>query len=303
LNGSPIDPERLGALLDGRLTERQRDELLARLAASDEGVEVFADALAVTDELEREDRAAAGATGEAPVIPFRRPAPRAAWPVGPRLALAASLAAVAVGVTALALARGRGADDDPGRYAALLARPGLPAGWNGAPWTAARAAGETMQPRARAVRIGARLTDLEAAATAQDSPAARQAAADVAALLEPLPAAGPATAVYAELGRRAGEPAAGRERGRRTAARLAGADAVALGAWAEAARLAAARRDDAFFRARPTRRAVAHAAEDASLPADARAAAQRIRAALAAGAPDWGALEAGASRLLAAAGG
>jgi len=309
LNGSPIDPERLGALLDGRLTERQRDELLARLAASDEGVEVFADALAVTDELEREDRLAGGAAAEAGVIPFRRPARRAAWLSGPRLALAASLAAVAVGVTAWGLGRGgEGAADDPGRYAALLARPGIPAGWNASPWSAARAAGETMDPRARAVRIGARITELEAASAAGDSAAARRAAAEVGALLEPLPAAGPAIAVYAEIGRRAGEPAAAlatvRERGRETAARLAGEDGVALGAWAEAARLAAARRDAEFFRARATRDALARAAHDPSLPAEARAAAERARAALsAAAAPDWEAVEREAAGILAAAAG
>jgi hypothetical protein len=305
LDGSSTDPERLGALIDGRLAPRERRELLARLGASDEGLEVFADALAVTDELEREDRLAAGepAADEARVIPFRRPARRVGWLSGPRLALAASLAAVAVGVTAWGLGRGRGVEDDPGRYAALLARPGLPAGWNGTPWTAARAAGETMEPRARAVRIGARLTDLEAAAAAGDSLAARRAAADVGALLEPLPAAGPAMAVFATLAGRAGEPAAERADGRRTAARLAGEAGVALGAWAEAARLAAARRDEAFFRARATRDALAHAAGDATLPAEARGAAGQMRAALAAGAWDWGALAAGAARILAAAGG
>jgi len=304
LNGSPIDPERLGALLDGRLTGRERAELLARLAASDEGVEVFADALAVQGELEDEDRRAAGAADDPRVLPFRRPARGAPWRPGPRLALAASVAAVAVGMAAWGLARRGAGDDDPGRYAALLARPGLPAGWDAAPWTAARAAGETLDPRARAVRVGARITDLEAAAATRDSVAARRAAAEVGALLGALPAAGPATAVYDEIGRRAGEPEAARERGRRTAARLAGEEGVALGAWAEAARLAAGRRDEAFFRARATRKALDRAAGDAALPPDARAAAERIRAALAAsGAPDWGVLEREAARILASAGG
>ena len=310
MNGSPIDPERLGALLDGRLTGRERAELLARLAASDEGLEVFADALAVADALEGEDRRAAEAAGAAEdphVIPFRRPVRRAAWRPGPRLALAASVAAVAVGAAAWGLAGGGSGGDDPGRFAALLARPGLPAGWEAAPWTAARAAGETLDPRARAVRVGARITDLEAAAAARDSLAVRRAAAEVGVLLGALPAAGPASSVYGEIGRRAGEPAAAlapaRERGRRTAARLAGEEGVALGAWAEAARLAAGRRDDAFFHARATRGVLARTARDEALPPDARAAAERIRAALAEPAPDWGALEREAARLLAAAGG
>ena len=307
MNGSPIDPERLAALLDGRVTGRERAELLARLAADGEALEAYADALAVTDELEREDEAAGAEAEGARVLPFR-PARRQAWRPGPRLALAASLAAVAVGVTAWGLVRGRGGDDDPGRYAALLGRPGLPAGWDAAPWTAARAPDETLDPRARAVRVGARITDLEAAAAARDSLAARQAAADVGALLGALPAAGPATSVYDELRRRAGEPATAlaplRERGRRTAARLAGEDGVALGAWAEAARLAASRREEGFFRTRATRDALERAAGDAALPPPALEAAKRIRAALAASiAPDWGAMEREATRMLAAAGG
>ncbi|HEV7591175.1 MAG TPA: hypothetical protein VGO40_23895, partial [Longimicrobium sp.] len=167
MNGSPIDPERLGALLDGRLTGRERAELLARVAASDEGMEVFADALAVTDELEGEDRRAAEAAADPRVLPFRSPVRRPAWRPGPRLALAASLAAVAVGVAAWGIGRRGAVSDDPGRYAALLARPGLPAGWDAAPWTAARAAGEALAPRARAVRVGARITDLETAAAAR----------------------------------------------------------------------------------------------------------------------------------------
>jgi hypothetical protein len=308
LNGSPIDPERLGALLDGRVKGRERDELLARLAASDEGLEAFADALAVHDELRDEDARAAEAADDPRVVPFRRPVRRAAWGRGPRLALAAALAAAALGIATWGLDRGRGGADDPGRYAALLGAPGLPAGWEASPWTAARAAGETLDPRARAVRVGARITDLEAAAAAGDPAGARQAAAEVGALLGDLPAAGPAASVYDEIGRRAGEPAAAlaplREQGRRTAAALAGEEGVALGAWAEAARLAAARRDQRFFRAHATRRALQAAAGDAALPPSARSAVEGIRAALAAsGAPDWDTVEREAARLLAAAGG
>ena len=306
MNGSPIDPERLGALREGRVQGREADELVARLAADPGALEDYADALAVAEELEEEDRRAAGTRRTPRVLPFRAPVRRAGWRPGPRLALAASLA-VALGVAGWGLTRGRAGDDDPGRYAALLERPGVPAGWDAAPWTAARAPGETLDPRARAVRIGARITDLEAAAAAGDSLAARQAAADVGALLGALPAAGPAGSVYDEIRRRAGEPpdalAPVRERGRRTAARLAGEDGVALGAWAEAARLAAGQRDADFFQARATRRVLEDAARDEALPADARAAAEAVRAALAAsGAPDWGALEREAARILASAG-
>ncbi|HEX6372321.1 MAG TPA: hypothetical protein VF006_25605 [Longimicrobium sp.] len=313
MNDPHIDQERLGALLEGNMPPRERAALLARLAASEAELEAYADALAVTDELEAEDgladaadEALEEADGGARVIPLRAPR-RRGWGAGPRLALAASLAAVAIGAAAWGLGRGTGQPADPGRFAALLGRPGIPAGWNATPWTASRTPDETLDPHARAVRIGARITDLEAAAAAGDSTAARAAAAEAGALLEPLAAGGPAAALYGELGRRAGEPAGAlaplRERGRRTAARLAGEDGVALGAWAEAARLAAARRDAEFFRARATRRALERAAADPALPASARGGVERIRAALAAAsAPDWGAVEREAARILADAG-
>lgn len=329
LNGSQIDPERLGALLDRRLTGRERAELLAQLAAG-EGLEVFADALAVTDELEREDAqridaarpvdasvatpedarvipvaTAPAMAEEARVIPFRAPERRRAWLAGPRLALAATVAAVAIGVTAWGLSR-RGADsDDPGRYAAILARPGLPAGWDAAPWTAVRAPDATLDPRTRAVRLGARLTDLQAAVEARDAAGTGQAAADVRVLMDPLPAAGPVVAIYREVEGRAGEPAEALEpalaRGRQSAARLAGEEAVALGAWAEAARLAAARHDAAFFRARATRDALDRATRVDGLPTAAREALDRLRAS--SDPPDWTALQRDATTLLAAAGG
>jgi hypothetical protein len=73
---------------------------------------------------------------------------------------------------------------------------------------------------------------------------------------------------------------------------------VALGAWAEAARLAAARHDAAFFRARATRQALARAGR-LDLPA-ARAALDRLRAI--SDPPDWASLLRGATALLAAAG-
>lgn len=338
LNGSQIDPERLGALLEGQVTGRERAELLARMAAHDESLEIFADALAVTDELEREDaqridaehpvnasaetseqasavapeevRAIPVATApamaeDARVIPFRAPERRRAWLAGPRLALAATVAAVAIGVTAWGLSR-RGADSgDPGRYAASLARPGLPAGWDAAPWTAVRAPDATLDPRTRAVRLGARLTDLQAAAEAGDAVGTGQAAADVRVLLDPLPAAGPAVAIYREVEGRAGESADALEpvlaRGRQSAARLAGEEAVALGAWAEAARLAAARRDAAFFRARATRDALDRATRIDGLPTPAREALGRLRAS--SDPPDWAVLQRDATALLAAAGG
>jgi hypothetical protein len=310
LHDPPADPNRLAALLDGHVDDTERDALLSRLAADDDALAAYADAVAVTAELEAEDARAASAetaAGGAKVIPFRAPARRSAWrPGAPLLALAAVLAAVAIGVgTWRMMGRGAGAED-VGAYAAALHGAGVPAGWDPSPWTATRGTGETLAPRARGVRLGARLTDLDASASARDSAAVRQAAADVAAILADLPASGPAASVYSEIGRRAGEPPSSLApllaRGRRSVARLAGDDAVRLGAWAEAARLAAVARDAAFFRAKPTRDELDRASLLPDLPPSAAAALGRLSAEARAGVPEWPALQSDATELLAAAG-
>jgi hypothetical protein len=163
-----------------------------------------------------------------------------------------------------------------------------------------------VRPLARAVRMGARLTDLDAAAAARDSAAVRQAAADVAAMLDGVPASGPAASVYAEVGRRAGESGSALapllSRGRRSVAHLAGEDGVRLGAWAEAARLAAAARDARFFRAEATRDELDRASALTELPGNAIAALDRLGAEARAGTPEWAALESDATEVLAAAG-
>jgi hypothetical protein len=53
--------ERLAALLDGRLDAHRRDELLTELAASEDDFDAYADAVAITAELE-------GAAAEAPPV-------------------------------------------------------------------------------------------------------------------------------------------------------------------------------------------------------------------------------------------
>src|SRR5688572_3407035 len=48
-----IDPERLAALLDGRLSDDEREALLADLARSEDAMEALGDAAAVLRELEQ----------------------------------------------------------------------------------------------------------------------------------------------------------------------------------------------------------------------------------------------------------
>lgn len=278
-----IDPERLAALLEGRLDEKQREEVLARLASSDEDFEAYVDALAVTRELEAEDEAAG-------VTPLR-PKPRGRW-----LALAAVLSGLALAPWLWTRANAPGADD-PGRFVAMLAAEdaGLPEEWNGRPWSVTRGPGDPRTEEAGAVRLGARLVDLELAVRTRD-PRTEPLALEVVALLEGFPA-GPAVAgVYREVAGRAGGPPGELEplleEGRAAAGKVAGEEHVEVGAWAEAARIAAARRDAEFFRARGSREALERAAALPSLTEPARGTLERVRAAIHAdGGPEWSALE------------
>ena len=271
---SDIDPERLAALLDGRLGQTERAELLSRLAASEQSLEAHADAVAVANELE----------------PRRRQLPTIRW-----IAIAAVLAGIALAPWLWTRLR-PSAPDEPGRFVALLAArsAGLPAGLEDSPWGSVRGADEPLTADARAVRLGARLVDLELAVQRGDTVAARV-AADVSALLEGIPAAGPVSAMYRDIGQRAGaaprdlEPLLA-EAGS-AAAKLAGPDLVRLGAWVEAARIAAAAHDAGFFGARQSRATLADAGTLAGLTEPARAALGRVQATVAAEhAPDWSAL-------------
>lgn len=273
------DAERLAALLDGRLGATEREAAIARLAASDEEVEAYADAAAVLRELEEED---------AGVTPLRAPSRRA--PARRWLALAAVLACVAL--APWLWTRAAADRTDPARFAAELS--GLPAGWDASPWGATRGAGDPLTPQARAVRLGARLVELELAVRGRD-PAVRPLAAETAALLDGIPAAGPAAALYRELARRAGEEPARLEplleQGRGVVPRLAGEEPVELGAWTEAARIAAAGGAGDFFASRATRSRMERMARDPSLPPAARSTMERVGTAVASPAPEWPAVE------------
>jgi hypothetical protein len=289
-----MDPERFAALLDGRLDQPQRAELVAQLAASEEALAVYADAVAVVGELEPAGRGPGDATH------------RGAWrrlPAWSWVAIAAALAGVAV--TPWLWTRARSGDrEDPGRFVSALAlsEGQLPRQWYATPWPGMRGAAQPLTPTARAARLGARLVDLDVALRARDTRArdttVAALTAEITALVEDLPAAGPLATMYRAVAQRtsAGAPPQELEplvtRARVAATRLAGAELVQLAAWAEAGRFAAAQHNAAFFRARESRSLLARAAALPSLPPPARALAQRLHADLApAGPPDWNALE------------
>jgi hypothetical protein len=286
------DPERLAALLDGRLKGREREEAIARLAASDEDFEAYADALAISAELNAEEE------GVTPITARPRRALARRW-----LAMAAVLAGVALAPWLWTRYTAR---TDPARFAAEIEAGGLPAGWDASPWGATRGPGDAIAPDARAVRLGARLVDLELAVRAR-SPAAAALASETAMLLEGIPASGPTATIYREIARRAAEPPEQLEpllaQGRELVPLLAGVERVELGAWTEAARIAAARGDRDFFESRAARSQLERMAGTPGLEPSARTALERIRAGLESEPADLRAVERDATALLGLLGG
>ena len=292
MNKPKLDAERIAALLDGRLDERQRAEVMAQLASSEEAFDAFVDAAAVTPQLTlRGSRPGAGRRWlRGRTDGWRGPGRR--W-----LALAAVLAGIAIAPWSWSRLWRPAAD--PGEQLAVLladAGSGLPRGWEGQPWSTMRGSSDGLAPRARAIRLGARLVDLELAARAGDRVTTGVTATDIAVLAEGLPAGGVVGALHRNIARRAGEPASqltpALADGRVAAARLAGEDLVRLGVWLEAARIAAARRNADFFRADHGRALLDVSTSDVGLGEPARQALDRVDAAMpASGAPEWGTLE------------
>lgn len=292
------DDERLAAFLDGRLDERGRNEMLARLTADDEAYERFAGTASILRQAEAEEAALAAVPDASPdedvatdaemapvaaedlppvdeparnVIfladrarePRADPAPDAvstpAWNRGTALrwmALAAVLAAVALVVGPW---RPRAsAAGDPVRLAARLepSGSGLPGVWY--PWSSARGneADNGRTPEEKAARAGGLLMDLAMAVQGRDSVRTSELAVQAGARFDPN--AGP-TGPLKKI-----EAAAGSEPGallplvaqatERIAKQRGQRDALQLGAWIEAARIAAKRRDAAFMCDGETRR-------------------------------------------------
>ena len=285
------DDERLSALLDGRLGAHERRELLAHLATSDDDYEVFADTAAF---LRAQEEA---------VRPMWRVAVLVQWPRRQLQLLAAVLAVLILGGALVWRARvaATAAAVNPVRLAARLehAEEGLPEGWTERPrWPAERGGGTAavLPPEQRAInaaRAGVLLVDLAVAVEARDAGDTRVLSEQVRVRFDAgLGRGGPLHEVSAH----AGEPAASltpqlAEATERIAGRF-GKEPFRLGAWTEAARLAAHRHDEAFFRARASRSMLKEADRLTQADAAAYAAVQRLRAALPPeGAPAWDALQ------------
>lgn len=310
-----MDKNDLARFLDGGLSEEERASAVAHLSASDADAELLADAAAVLRELEAEDGIViapraddaddADPDAETKIIPLRPPSTERTRRRLPTrwLALAAMVAGVVL--VPLALSRSGGGPGNPGQYAALLANreAGLPAGWlNQPPWPVTRGGGTPVVDNARAAQLGALHVELELAVAARQKEETELLAGRIEALLADVPAAGLVAPTYDEIGTRAGKPPAALakllEDGRENMAMFVDEDHFALGAWAEAARLAAASRDAEFFAARASRKMLDRAGE-MSLDPEALGAVEAIRTASQRdGQPDWAVLEAQSKQLL-----
>jgi hypothetical protein len=233
------DDERLSALLEGRVEGRQREDLLAHLAEADDDYEVFANTAAVLRALEEED-ARAGRGG------MPRSMRKRGWP-------SVRTAATVFGAVMLLLAaglvlRGRGAASGYSPLeVALRARPA--ANWS--PWQprgGQRGEDDRSTRDARAVKAGAMLVDLAVAIRSRNTTRTGETAT---LLIDGVKAGTRASAPLRQIEERPDQPVdslnALVERATARLAEQLERGPLELGAWVEAARLAASAENAAFF--------------------------------------------------------
>ncbi len=316
-----MDRNDIARFADGRMPPPERESAIAHFSESDADAELLGDVAYMLRDLEGQEGVAVDPVADADdvdsdtdtkVLPLRPPSTARTRPRLPArwLALAAMVAGVLL--VPLALSRSGGGPGDPGQYAALLERreAGLPAGWTDIPrWPVTRGGGgEPMVDNARAARLGALQVDLELAVAARQTDETRLLAAQIENMLGEVTAAGLVASIYRDIGARAGQSpqalADPLEEGRENVAMFVDEDHFALGAWAEAARLAVRQRDEAFFRARASRKMLDRAASLPSLDPEARTTVEAIRAAVAGeGQLDWTSLATHTDQLLHSLGG
>lgn len=296
---------------DGLMPEEERNAAVAHLAASEEEAALLADVAYMLADLDPEGgvvveedadadaappRAGVDAAATPKVVPIQPPSTRRGWHRAPARWMA--LAAMIAGVLLVPLALSRSGSSGSGDVAALLERreDGLPPGWlDASPWPVTRGAGDPMTDEARAARLGVLDTQLRLAISAAQAEETRLLAARTEQLLGDVTMGGNAAGYYRTIAEHAGGPekelAEALEEGRERVAGLVDAENFYVGAWSEAARIAAASQDAAFFRRRASRKMMDRAALLPSLDPEARGALEAIRTAAGAEQPDWTVLQ------------
>lgn len=326
---SDLDTEKIAALLAGTLSETERAAALERLASSHDDFRLFMEAAAVLREVEDEAGVLDPQTGGVGPAEVVTPAGEAGGALSPALSAAAAapippsaapqwrrrrivpwiapvLAGAAAVIVLLVVLRQPSRPTGLAAPVAVLTRTGLPAGAiEQHPWNPTLGTQGALAPTARAARVGALHTELALALRSRDSVAAARVAAQIETVLSGESLAAPTRNLY----RRAVQAVASEPRESATLLARAGEGAGAVlgtewmeaGAWAEAARIAAADHDDAFFSAPSTRAALGRAGRLHGLGSSARDALVRVRVRVEAGRPyRWDALEAGTRDLLGA---
>lgn len=270
-----IDPERIAALLDGRLSVAEASALRAQLAvADDDTLGAFADAAAIVVE---EATTSTPRRDERGIVPIASARSRRRWIV-PGVASAAAAAVI----VAIALRTDAPPTADayaPWMYAASLpASAVLPAS---PAWGTSRGSGDAVALDKRAVRVGVLLTDLELETRMGRSSATTALA--LATLLDGIPGTTASVTALRELAATKGSPLPAKERQAVGRDILGAFDAklTSAGAYLEAAGIAARSGDDAFFDRIPPV-PLAGLAADPRLDPTSRAAARRAMTALSA---------------------
>jgi hypothetical protein len=225
-----IDPERLAALLDGRLSSREAAAVRAQLAsAGDDTLSDYADAVAVTGAVAVE---ANGGRESVTPLPLRNR----------RLVRIATASMAAAAAIVLAVLLRRDPSGAPFPYASSVpASATLP---TSAFWSSTRGTGSAPNTPGRSVRIGALFTDLQVAVQRRDT-AAAAIAESIAANLDSL---GGSAGFADRLRAAARAPSATSDlvATARGALQFVDEPLARAGAWLEAARLAAEAGDTIF---------------------------------------------------------
>ncbi|HYR09454.1 MAG TPA: hypothetical protein VEQ60_16835 [Longimicrobium sp.] len=291
---------------DAGVPEPEVHRVLEPVGAEDEGVLPVA-ASAREPEVSpvpKEVRAAegAGTLAEASgILPFRRPEREERRGPSPWMKAAAVIAGIALlSALGLALRGGTPGAAEPLQLAARL-DGGLPADWtNDRPWETVRGGGPSRERNARAAQAGAMMVQLAVAARAGDTAQSRVIARQLAARHDD--GAAPDTPLRRMADGPTVPPDSLQPLLQQATTRLEDSlerDHLRLGAWVEAARLAARARNQPFFTAGDTQAALDHAEKQTRGDDAARAPLARVRAALPAdGPPEWESLEADLKTLL-----